>query len=49
VLYNFCSQSDCTDGAFPEAPLIMDAAGNLYGTTAGGVGGASGSVFELVP
>lgn len=49
VLYNFCSQSDCADGAFPEAPLIMDAAGNLYGTTAGGVGSARGSVFELTP
>lgn len=49
VLYNFCSQSDCTDGAFPEAPLVMDAAGNLYGTTAGGVGSARGTVFELTP
>jgi uncharacterized repeat protein (TIGR03803 family) len=49
VLYNFCSQSDCADGAFPEAPLIMDAAGNLYGTTAGGVGSTRGSVFELTP
>ena len=33
VLYAF---SDGTDGGFPEAGLIQDAAGNLYGTTDGG-------------
>ena len=49
VIYDFCSQSDCADGAFPEAPLIMDAAGNLYGTTAGGVGSTRGTVFQLTP
>jgi uncharacterized repeat protein (TIGR03803 family) len=37
------------DGARPEAGLIFDAAGNLYGTThAGGTHGA-GTVFELSP
>src|ERR1017187_2710258 len=36
------------DGASPQAGLIMDAQGNLYGTTwAGGVGG--GTVFKLDP
>jgi uncharacterized repeat protein (TIGR03803 family) len=37
------------DGAFPAGPLILDRAGNLYGTT--GLGGAAnaGTVFELSP
>ena len=54
VLYTFCSQPGCTDGAFPEAGLIRDAKGNLYGTTnAGGAnncgGYACGTVFKLSP
>jgi uncharacterized repeat protein (TIGR03803 family) len=35
-------------GSFPEADLIFDAAGNLYGTTLWG-GGKCGRVFELIP
>jgi len=50
VLYNFCSQTNCTDGAGPLAGLIFDAAGNLYGTTsAGGTYQDFGTVFELMP
>jgi uncharacterized repeat protein (TIGR03803 family) len=54
VLYRFCAQTDCTDGAYPVAVLIMDAAGNLYGTTGGGgancqISGGCGTVFELKP
>jgi uncharacterized repeat protein (TIGR03803 family) len=45
VLYSFCSQPSCADGANPLNGLIMDAAGNLYGTTNGSV--AEGTVFEL--
>jgi len=38
-LYSFCSQNDCADGLFPEAPFIWDGHGNLYGTTySGGLG-----------
>lgn len=49
VLYNFCSQPHCADGAYPFAALVEDAAGNLYGTTVfGGVYG-SGTVFEITP
>jgi uncharacterized repeat protein (TIGR03803 family) len=47
VLYRF---SGGADGASPDmGALVMDAAGNLYGTT--GMGGSSGegTVFELTP
>ncbi|HEY5049027.1 MAG TPA: choice-of-anchor tandem repeat GloVer-containing protein [Rhizomicrobium sp.] len=36
VLYTFCSQPKCSDGANPEAALVEDKAGNLYSTTQGG-------------
>ncbi len=52
VLHSFCSQTNCTDGAFPAAGLVLDSQGNLYGTT--GLGGANynglyggGTVFEV--
>jgi uncharacterized repeat protein (TIGR03803 family) len=45
VLYTFTST---TDGEQPDAPLTMDAAGNLYGTTQyGGTKGGFGTVFKL--
>ncbi len=45
VLHSF----DGRDGSAPSADLILDADGNLYGTTSqGGVYG-SGTVFELTP
>jgi uncharacterized repeat protein (TIGR03803 family) len=37
------------DGQAPEASLIFDAAGNLYGTTYGGGAHADGTVFALTP
>lgn len=46
VLYNFNDGNSV--GAFPYASLIMDAAGNLYGTVFGTLNN-SGSVFELSP
>jgi uncharacterized repeat protein (TIGR03803 family) len=49
VLYNFCSQAACVDGVAPEAGLIMDAAGNLYGTTVNGGANNLGVVFKLSP
>jgi len=47
TLYSFCSVTGCTDGANPNAGLIGDANGNLYGTT--GFGGADdvGIVFKI--
>jgi len=52
VLYNFCSDiqnGNCLDGIFPEAGLIADKAGNLYGTVVGGGSNGYGAVFELAP
>jgi uncharacterized repeat protein (TIGR03803 family) len=36
-----------TDGAFPFASLIMDSAGDLFGTTDGGGANGDGTVFEI--
>jgi len=49
VLYNFCSQSGCSDGSQPYAGLIMDKKGNLYGTTVNGGTANNGTVFMLAP
>jgi uncharacterized repeat protein (TIGR03803 family) len=37
------------DGSDPEGGMVMDAAGNLYGTTAGGGTYSEGTVYELTP
>jgi uncharacterized repeat protein (TIGR03803 family) len=47
VLWNFCVNSSCTDGDFPDGGLIADGAGNLYGTTEAGGANGQGSVFEI--
>ena len=46
VLYRFQSSSN-TDGASPQAGLVMDSSGNLYGTTYGGGTANKGTVFKL--
>ncbi|HEX4079335.1 MAG TPA: choice-of-anchor tandem repeat GloVer-containing protein [Rhizomicrobium sp.] len=54
MLYSFCSQANCTDGALPEAGLI-NVNGTLYGTTyQGGIACSGrdfgcGAVFSLEP
>jgi len=55
TLYNFCSQSNCSDGDNPTAALVQATDGNFYGTTEGG--GASGNcgshgcgtLFKITP
>src|ERR1051326_5729443 len=50
VLYRFCQEGKflCTDGKNPAANVIMDAAGNLYGTTSAGGATGNGVIFELI-
>jgi uncharacterized repeat protein (TIGR03803 family) len=57
VLYSFCSQTNCADGAQPLGPVLLDSHGNLYGAAEFGgnpnipLCGSSGCgvVFELSP
>lgn len=50
VLYSFCQPGQsCSDGSGPNSSLVIDAAGNLYGTTIAGGAVGAGVVFELSP
>jgi uncharacterized repeat protein (TIGR03803 family) len=49
TLYYFCSLSHCDDGELPLAGLVMDASGNLYGTTQAGGAYSMGTAFKLSP
>jgi uncharacterized repeat protein (TIGR03803 family) len=44
VIYSF---TGAKDGSNPAAAVILDAAGNLYGTTAGGGASGQGTAFKL--
>ncbi len=46
ILYSFATGND---GNIPEAGLIIDSAGNFYGTTLGGGTDSFGTVFKLAP
>jgi uncharacterized repeat protein (TIGR03803 family) len=51
MLYSFCSQSNCADGARPGA-LMQGTAGNFYGATSGGGGSSNcsdgcGTIYDL--
>ena len=49
VLYSFCTQggTSCTDGEQPDAGLIEDAFGNLFGTTINGGANYSSNCYEI--
>ncbi len=47
TVYSFCSQSNCSDGAVPNAGLIQSPDGPLYGTTNGGGAKGFGTIFKI--
>jgi uncharacterized repeat protein (TIGR03803 family) len=55
TLYDFCSQSGCTDGGQPYGGLVQAVDGNFYGTTSyGGAntingGQTGGTLFKIAP
>ncbi len=49
VIHSFCQVNRCADGGGPAGKLILDKAGNLYGTTAEAGTDNVGTVFELSP
>lgn len=54
TLYNFCVNTNCTDGNNPMSGLIQASDGNFYGTTNQGgtkttCDGGCGSVFRITP
>ena len=49
VVHNFCSATNCSDGAEPNSGLIPDSGGNLYGVTGAGGPYEGGTVYKLTP
>jgi uncharacterized repeat protein (TIGR03803 family) len=49
LVHRFCPKAGCVDGSHPSSPLILDSAGNLYGTAQDGGAFGQGIVFRLVP
>jgi len=49
TLYNFCSQTGCTDGKYPGGTLVEGNDGNFYGVTEGGGSTDRGTVFAITP
>ncbi len=51
VIYAFCPSENCTDqgGGEPLAGVVLDAQGNVYGTTGSGGLHSGGAAYELSP
>ncbi|MGA2353189.1 MAG: choice-of-anchor tandem repeat GloVer-containing protein [Terriglobales bacterium] len=47
TVYSFCSQSNCTDGAYPTSGPIQGSDGNFYGTANTGGAYGYGTVYQL--
>ncbi len=47
VLYKFCAQYPCPDGANPQAELVFDGSGNILGVTYAGGSAGGGALFSL--
>ena len=47
VLYNFCSEQNCLDGAGPSDGLVEATSGVLYGSTSGGGANGCGTAYSL--
>jgi uncharacterized repeat protein (TIGR03803 family) len=49
TIYNFCAQTDCTDGEYPYAGLLQTTNGDFYGTTYEGGAYGDGTIFKITP
>lgn len=49
AVYIFCFRNACKDGSKPQAGVVLDAAGHVFGTTSGLGKYNGGNVFEVTP
>lgn len=49
TLYNFCSQPNCLDGAYPISNLVQARNGDFYGVASERGAAYGGTVFEITP
>lgn len=49
VVHNFCAEDSCADGGEPFSNLVMDASGNLLGSTWSGGMFGHGILYKLAP
>ena len=49
TLHTFCSDSNCTDGEYPQGGVVQGSDGNLYGTTDNGGAYVDGTIFQITP
>lgn len=52
TLHSFCMETNCTDGQFPNGPLVVTFDGNIFGAAGGGGTGSlngspAGIIYEL--